>query len=67
MEEDDGRWSGWVEALPGCAAWGQTRQEALRAAQEAAEAYILDMVEAGEVLPPLGVETVEVPLVTVTV
>ena len=38
QEEDDGRWSGWVEALPGCAAWGQSRQEALHAVQEAAAA-----------------------------
>lgn len=67
QEEEDGRWSAWVEALPGCAAWGETRQEALRAVREAAEAYILDMLEAGEVLPPGGVEIVEAPVVTVTV
>ena len=52
LEQDtDGRWSAWIDELPGCAAWGYTQDEALTALQDAAEAYIADMVEAGE-LPP---------------
>lgn len=65
-EEEDGRWSAWVEALPGCAAWGYTKEEALHAIQDAAEAYIEDMIEAGEALPTDGVIVVEAPVVTVT-
>ena len=45
----DGRWSAWIEELPGCAAWGYSQGEALAALAEAAAAYLEDMVEAGEV------------------
>ena len=48
MEQDeDGRWSAWIDALPGCAAWGYTREQALLALQDAADAYIEDMEDAG--------------------
>ena len=63
--EDDGRWSTWIDALPGCAAWGYTKEEALQAIQDAAEAYVEDMIEAGEALPSQGVVIVEAPVVTV--
>ena len=46
--DEDGRWSAWIDALPGCAAWGYTQDEALEALQDAAEAYIEDVTEAGE-------------------
>ena len=46
QEEEDGRWSAWIEALPGCAAWGNSQQEALQALKDAAEAYLEDMLEA---------------------
>ena len=66
-QEDDGRWSAWIHALPGCTAWGHTKQEALGAIQDAAEVYLADMLEAGEELPKEGVEVVEEPIVAVTV
>lgn len=67
VEQDaDGRWSAWIATLPGCAAWGYTREEALQAIQEAAEAYIEDMLEAGDALPTQGVVIVEAPVVTIT-
>ena len=44
-----------------------TQEEALSALKNAAEAYIEDMMEAGEELPKNGVEVVEAPVVTVTV
>lgn len=50
-QDDDGRWSAWIEALPGCAAWGYSQDEAISALRDAAEAYIEDMVEAGEQTP----------------
>ena len=65
-EEDDGRWSAWIDVLPGCASWGYTKDEALKAIHDAAEAYVEDMIEAGEVLPTEGVFTVEAPVVTIT-
>jgi predicted RNase H-like HicB family nuclease len=50
-EEEDGRWSAVVPALPGCATWGHTSEEALEAIHEAAQAYIEILVEDGRPLP----------------
>lgn len=50
-EEEDGRWSASISALPGCASWGYSPQEALENAKDAAEIYIEDMLDAGEDLP----------------
>jgi predicted RNase H-like HicB family nuclease len=66
-QEDDGRWSAWIEALPGCAAWGYSREEALQAIKDAAQAYLEDMLEAGEEPPKEGVQVVEAPVVALTV
>jgi len=68
-EEEDGRWSVWIDALPGCAAWGYTREEALEAIQDAAQAYLEVLFEDGRPLPKEAEETVEVipaPAVAVT-
>jgi len=65
QQEEDGRWSAWIEALPGCTAWGYTKEEALEALKDAAELYIQDMIEAGERLPKEGVQVVETPVVAV--
>ncbi len=65
-QEEDGRWSTWIEALPGCTAWGYTREEALAAIKDAVEVYVEDMIEAGEELPEEGVSVVEAPVVTIT-
>lgn len=68
QQEKDGRWSIWVPALPGCTAWGHTKEEALKAIQDAAEAYLEDMIEVGEPVPGLpDVEIIEAPAVAVTV
>ena len=64
--EKDGRWTVDVPSLPGCVTWGHTREEALKHAQEAIEAYLADMIEAGESLPG-SVFVSETPTVTVTV
>jgi predicted RNase H-like HicB family nuclease len=65
-QDQDGRWSVWIETLPGCAAWGYTQEEALAAIQDAAEAYVEDMIEAGETLPTKGVVVIDAPVVTIT-
>ena len=64
-QDEDGRWSAWIDILPDCAAWGHTREEALLALQDAADAYIEDMEDAGEDIPERGIQIVEAPLVTV--
>ena len=65
QEEEDGRWSAWIGALPGCTAWGYSRQEALEALRDAAELYIQDMVEEGGAFPVEGVQVMESPVVAV--
>ncbi|MCZ7627504.1 MAG: type II toxin-antitoxin system HicB family antitoxin [Candidatus Methylomirabilis sp.] len=59
----------WIPALKGLASWGHTKEEALRNIQDAAEAYVEDLVEAGETIPLEAgkVELIERPAVAVTV
>ena len=64
--EEDGRWSAWVEALPGCAVWGYTKEEAIEALKDAAQAYIEVLLEKGQTIPE-GVEVLDAPVVAVTV
>lgn len=67
-QEEDGRWSAWVEALPGCATWGHTKEEALEALQEASQAYVEVLLEKGSSVPTgKGVQVIENPAVAVTV
>lgn len=68
-EESDERWSVWVLSLPGLTSWGHTKEEALRNIQDAAEAYIEDMVEAGEQVPLAAgrIDLIDAPAVAVTV
>ena len=65
-QDEDGRWSAWIDALPGCAAWGHTREEALLALQDAADAYIEDMEETDEQVLERVIEVIDSPLVVVT-
>ena len=53
--EADGRWSAWIEALPGCATWGYTRKDALDALQEATHAYLAVLQDEGWI--PLQLQT----------
>ncbi|MEK7836883.1 MAG: type II toxin-antitoxin system HicB family antitoxin [candidate division NC10 bacterium] len=69
QQETDGRWSVWIPGLPGLTSWGHTQEEALRNVQDAAEAYVEDMTEAGVSVPlePGKVDVIERPAVAVTV
>ena len=44
-KDDDGRWSAWIEELPGCTAWGHSRDEAQAALSDAYAAYLEDVTE----------------------
>ena len=67
-QDDDGRWSAWIEALPGCAVWGYTKEEAIEAIKDAAQAYIEVLIEKGQSVPTaVGVEALDTPAVAVTV
>ncbi len=67
-EEADGRWSASIHALPGCSSWGYSQQEALENIKDAAEIYIEDMLDAGEMLPTPSdeVEVIEAPAIAVS-
>ena len=66
-QEDDGRWSAWIETLPGCAAWGYSKEEALEAVKETAQAYLVVLVEKGHRNPAeKAAETIDAPVVAVT-
>ena len=64
-KEDDGRWSAWIEELPGCAAWGYSQDEARSALADALAAYLEDMKETGERHPSVGDAGAETPIVAV--
>ncbi len=68
VEEDDGRWSAGVPALPGCATWGYTKEEALQNIRDGVEAYIRAMQKAGEKIPQEAtIKVINEPAVVVTV
>ncbi len=50
-QDDDGRWSASIPALPGCGTWGETVDEALEAPREASQAYVDVLIEDGRPLP----------------
>jgi predicted RNase H-like HicB family nuclease len=67
-EEEDGRWSATIPALPGCSSWGHSSQEALDNIKDAAAIYIEDMIEAGEGLPTPSneIELIDAPAIAVS-
>ena len=50
-QDEDGRWGAEIPALPGCATWGYTKEEALEALQEATQAYLEVLAENKQPLP----------------
>ncbi len=60
QEEEDGRWSAWIDSLPGCATWGYTREDALQSLHDAAHLVVEDMLECGEEVPIEAIETLQV-------
>ena len=50
-EEEDGRWSADIPALPGCAVGCYPREHVLESLQEAAQMMLEMMVEYGDPLP----------------
>lgn len=62
VEEGESSFGAYVPDLPGCAAAGQTREEALRLIQEAIEFHIEGLREDGRPIPEpsSSIEYVEV-------
>ena len=59
-QEEDGSWSVDIPALGVCAATGYTREEALEALQDLAQAYFEVLVEYNDPLPE-GIDLYAVP------
>lgn len=59
--EEEGGFSVFVPALPGCASQGETREEALAMIKEAIEGYLESLEANGDPIPaPVEVERVTV-------
>ena len=52
FDPEDGVWEAEIPILPGCAVWGYSREEALEALREGAQAYLEVRQEFGHPLPP---------------
>ena len=63
--KSDGYWFAWIAALPGCAAWGATKDEALAMLTQTARAYVHMLRDKGVQMPD-SVEAVNMPVVAVT-
>ncbi len=50
-QDDDGRWGAEIPLLPGCNAWGYTKDETLEALRETALAFMEIMIEDGDPIP----------------
>lgn len=51
-EQGDSSWGAYVPDLPGCAAVGATREEVEGLIAEAVAAYLDDLRESGQPIPP---------------
>lgn len=49
--EPDGGYTAIVPILPGCITYGETVDEALKMAQEAAELYVEELLSRGDIVP----------------
>ena len=63
--KSEGQWFAWIASLPGCAAWGATKDEALTMLTQTARAYVHMLRDKGMQMPD-SVETVNMPVVAVT-
>jgi predicted RNase H-like HicB family nuclease len=63
--KSEGQWFAWIASLPGCAAWGATKDEALTMLTQTARAYVRLLHNKGVEMPDT-VETINMPVVAVT-
>ncbi len=65
-QKSNGYWIAWITTLPGCAAWGCSKDEVLEAITKTAQLYLRMLVEKGLHLPD-GVTAMQAPVIAVTV
>ena len=64
-QKSNGDWIAWIAALPGCAAWGFSKDEVLAAVTQTAQVYVRMLIERGVSVPDT-VATHQAPVVAVT-
>ena len=62
----DGYWLAWIAALPGCAAWGASKDEALVMLTQTARAYVR-MLREKDIPVPESVERINPLVVAVAI
>ena len=50
-EEDDGRWSARLNAIPWCATFGNTKEEAIEELRDAARVVVREFIATGKDIP----------------
>ena len=64
-QRGNGDWIAWIAPLPGCAAWGFSKDEVLAAVTKTAQVYVRMLIERGVSIPD-SVATHQAPVVAVT-
>ncbi len=64
-QKGNGDWVAWIATLPGCTAWGFSKDDALHALSAMARVYVRRLLDRGLQIPA-EVETVNTPVVAVT-
>jgi predicted RNase H-like HicB family nuclease len=64
--QSNGLWIAWIAALPGCAAWGASQDDALAMLTQTTRAYLRMLRDKGVQVPD-SVATVNAPVVAVTI
>jgi predicted RNase H-like HicB family nuclease len=64
-QKSNGDWIAWIATLPGCAAWGFSKDEVLAAVTQSAQVYVRMLIERGVSVPD-NVATHHNPVVAVT-
>ena len=64
-QKGNGDWVAWIAMLPGCAAWGFSKDDVLAAITKTAQQYVRMLLEKGVTVPDT-VTTLQEPVVAVT-
>ena len=64
-QKGNGDWVAWIATLPGCAAWGYSKDDVLTAITKTAQVYMRMLLEKGVTVPD-NVTTLQSPVVAVT-
>ena len=64
-QKGNGDWVAWIATLPGCAAWGFSKDDVLAAITKTTQQYVRMLLEKGVTVPDT-VTTLQEPVVAVT-